>query len=252
MKTIISILFVFCATCLLSAVEFNWKQLNELYKTGDYAKLESTAYAMKASAKNDAAKGKIVESIALSRNKLGKYANSDAVLTDIDAIAKEIGVASNTDSVQAVKMQLLYSRGDHERAIAISANWTGKTTSYRRGIALGAMKRYAEAATAFAAAGTGSGYVMAAKVAKNAKLPEKVYEYSYKALASDSIKKPEDAIELVNAVLDTDYTGTTITSAKIKEFLQMVNRKYSRKLVVNAPTKWDTLIQLVRQTLETY
>lgn len=252
MKFFITILFTFCCACLLSAADFNLKQLVNIRNNKDWTTAESTALSMKDSAKTESAKGFLVESITFSRNKLGKYTTTDAALADIDAVAKEIGVSVDSDSVRATKLMILFGRNENERAAAISATWTGTRTSYRRGICLDALKRYAEASVAFAASRSGRGYIQAAKAAKRANLAEKVFEYCYTALSNDSVKKPEDAIELVNAVLDANYNGTTITSAKIKEFLQMVNRKYSRKLVVNAPTKWDTLIQLVRQTLETY
>ena len=251
-KTSLIVVAALCVVCHLSAAEFNWKQLGDLYRAGDYANLETAALAMKGDANSDVRKGKIIESAALARLKLGRYPNTAAALADIDALAGDLGIAVTHDLVQAAKLQLLYTRREHAAAVELSASWAGARTLQRRGIALSALKRYAEASAAFAASGAPGSLVSAAKAALQAKLPEKVYEYSLAAFANGDVKDAATGIQLVNAVLDADYTGTSVTSAKVKELLQIVNRKYSRKLVVNAPSKWDELIQLVRQTLETY
>lgn len=249
-KSIISVVIV-CAACL-GAAKFDWKQLGDLYKAGSYAELENSAVSMKADASNDIRKAKLVESVLLARQKLGKYASSDAMLKDADALAKEFGVSSSFDFVQAAKMQVLYLRREHQKAVEVSASWKGPRAMLRRAIALTALSRYADASTVFAESNAPGAKVSAVKAAIKANLPEKVYEYGFAAFSTGEVKDAATAIEIVNYVIDANYSGTTVTPAKVKEFLQTVNRKYSRKLVVNAPTKWDTLIQLVRQTLETY
>jgi hypothetical protein len=57
---------------------------------------------------------------------------------------------------------------------------------------------------------------------------------------------------VVNYILNSNFTGTTVTDAQIKSFLQTVNRRCSRFLTPGVPTVWDEVIQLVRQTLEAY
>lgn len=247
--TVVAALF---AACSLAASEFNWKQLSEMHRSGEYAKLETAASEMKASAKLESQKGAVVTYIAFARQKLGRYANGIAALADVDALAKEIGLPASSDCLRMAKVSLFNLRGEYETAVEISADWKGPGTLFRRAHSLYALKRYAEAAADFAACGRPGAIVAAARMALLAKLPEKVYEYSFNAFSGGAVKDPVTAISLVNAVIDANYTGTTITPAKVKEFLQLVNRKYSRKLVVNAPSKWDELIQLVRQTLETY
>ena len=251
-KNLFTIVAAFCVAGGLMAAEFSWTVLGNLYRSGDYAGVESAAMSMKESAKTELQKGALVTNIAMARQRLGRYANSDAALADIDAVAKDFGLRTNADSVQKAKLSVLFARKEHSKAVEISSNWVGKQTLHRRAIALAALGRYDEASATYAASGDKGTLVLAAQTALRAKLPEKVFEYSNRAFASEDIKDPVAAITLVNAVIDADYTGTTVTPAKVKEFLQTVNRKYSRKLVVNAPTKWDTLIQLVRQTLETY
>lgn len=251
-KTSLIVVAALCVVCHLSAADFNWKQLGDLYRAGDYANLETTAFSMRPTAKSLSSKGAIISYVALARQRLGRYADSDAAIADIDALAKELGLAVNSDPVQAVKLSVLFTRHENAKAVELSTNWTGKRTLHRRAIALAALKRYAEASAAYAASGDAGTLVLAAQTALQAKLPEKVFEYSLKAFSSGDLKDPAAAIKLVNAVIEADYTGTAVTPAKVKELLQTVNRKYSRKLVVNAPSKWDELIQLVRQTLETY
>jgi len=251
-KTSLIVVAALCVVCHLSAAEFNWKQLGDLYRSGDYANLETTAFSMRPTAKNISSKGAIISYVVLARQRLGRYADSDAAIADIDALAKEFNLAGNSDPVQAAKLSVLFTRRENAKAVELSANWTGKRTLHRRAIALADLGRYAEASATYAASGDRGTLVLAAQTALRAKLPEKVFEYSLQAFSSGDIKDPAAAIKLVNAVIEADYTGTTVTPAKVKELLQTVNRKYSRKLVVNAPTKWDELIQLVRQTLETY
>jgi hypothetical protein len=244
-----------CAACHLSAAEFNYKRLDELKTAGDYTKLEAGASEMKSAAKLDGQKYAVIHYITFARQKLGRYADTAAVLADVEALGKELGLTAKDDAVQAAKLFALYDRGENAYAIELSAGWTGPKTLHRRGLNLASLKRFAEATDAYAAAaaaGSRGSWVSAAKTAIHAKLPAKCYEYALAAFANGAVRDPASGITLVNAVIDADYSGTAITSAKVKELLQTVNRKYSRKLVVGSPSKWDELIQLVRQTLETY
>ena len=244
-----------CAACHLSAAEYNWKELNRLRSAGNWTALETAAAEMKSGIKTDGQKYSYINHLAFARQKLGKYADTAAALADVEALGKELGLTAQNDAVQAAKLVVLNARSEDAKAVELSADWTGPKTLHRRGNSLAALRRYAEAADAFAAAaaaGSKTSFVNAAKMALKAKLAEKCYTYSCSAFSNGVVRDPVAGIELVNAVLDADYSGTAVTAAKVKELLQTVNRKYSRKLVVGSPSKWDELIQLVRQTLETY
>ena len=212
-KTSLIVVAALCVVCHLSAAEFNWKQLGDLYRSGDYANLETTAFSMRPTAKNISSKGAIISYVVLARQRLGRYADSDAAIADIDALAKEFNLAGNSDPVQALKLSVLFTRRENAKAVELSANWTGKRTLHRRAIALADLGRYAEASATYAASGDHGTLVLAAQTALRAKLPEKVFEYSLQAFSSGDIKDPAAAIKLVNAVLDADSTGTAATSA---------------------------------------
>ena len=252
MKHTLTFVAVLCAVCHLCAAEFSGKQLIDLRKSGKYAELETAALDMRSGAQRAEQKRDIVYYVVFARQQLGRYADTAAGLKDVDALAASLGLQDSDDLIQAVKLILMSTRGEDAAAVEISASWTGPRTRYRRAVSLARLQRYAEASAAFAASGHDNGFTAGALYAIRAKLPVKVYEYSLAAFAAGKVKDPATAVKLVNAVIDSDYTGTAVTTAKVKEFLQTVNRKYSKKLVVNAPSKWDELIQLVRQTLETY
>ena len=252
MKRFVTVVAAFCAVGILSATEFNWKKLMDLYTARDFTAVETTAAAMKSSAKTTMNKSAIVYYTVMAKQNLGKYASKEAALADVDALAKELGIDVNYDRIRSLKLSVLDTRGDREYAIENSKDWTGPRSLYRKARILHDLKRYDESAEAFMNSGVRGSKVHAVTMARMAKMPEKIFEYGYRALAEENINDPAIALNIVNVILDSNFTGTTVTPAKVKDFLQMVNRKYSRKLVVNAPTKWDNLIQLVRQTLETY
>jgi len=249
MRNILTAVAAIVAVCHLSAAPV---KLYDLYRKGDYAGVEASATAMQKEARSDAQKGTVLSYVSLARQKQGKYADTAAAFADIEALAKTLGFASNHDQVQSAKLQILQAKKEHASALELSSGWTGPRTLARRAASLRALGRYAESAALFASSGYANCHFQAAISARLAKMPEKVYEYSLTAFANGEVKDPAAAIRLVNAVIDADYTGTAVTAAKVKELLQTVNRKYSRRLVVGQPSKWDELIQLVRQTLETY
>ena len=247
MKKIFSIVGLALMASGLFAVE----DITTLVEARNYTGIVKQASELLETAKtnsNQVAKARVVQGIILARVCTGTYKTSAEGIADLDVMILGTGYTRNDLPWARI---FIYERF-HEYAKALAVPASDKSSQLRRAVVLAALKRYEEAADTAFKVGTPQAISAATKYIRKAKAPEKLYSYVLSSLATGSIKQPNDVKQLVGIILDTDFAGTSITDAKIKTLLQTVNRRYSRLLKPGVVTAWDEVIQMVRQTLETY
>lgn len=185
----------------------------------------------------------------LSKIKAKKITTFDAAMAEFNRLAAEVGATGNLDHP---KCEFLYNLGEDAKAIEIGRDSQNPLARYYAAVSLSRTGSYAAAADLAFNSGIDAGYHAAIRWAIRAKLPEKVFEYSIIAFSKGKMTNPVFAKQVINYFLTADLTGTSVTDAKLKVFLQTVNRRCSRFLKPGIPTGWDEVIQLVRQTLETF
>ena len=231
----------------LSAIDLS--PIYAAFRQADYAGTIALCEQNMATAKNNFEKRSVIAYRIYSQIRLRKLTTSAAALSEFDRLASSVGFTGNTDSVRVMIFELC---GEHLQAAEAGKNSSDPGARYRAALNLGKLQRFEEAAALAAGTNLSHGYYTAVNFAKKAKLPEKVYEYALAGLNAGKLTDPASVRRVVNYMLDTDFTGTAISDAKIKVFLQTVNRRCSRYLKPGVVTGWDETIQLVRQTLEAF
>lgn len=247
MKKILSIV----GLALMASGLFAAEDIKTLLDAQNYTGIVKQASELLSAAKtnsNQRAKSTVINGIIIARINVGTYKTSAEAITNLESMVREVGYTRNNSSWARI---FIYQKfNELEKALAVPA--TDKSGQLRRAVVLAALKRYEEAADTAFKVGTPQAISAAAKYIRLAKAPEKLYTYILTCFTTGSIKQPSDVKRLVAIILETDFSGTTVTDAKIKVLLQTVNRRYSRLLKPGVVTAWDEVIQMVRQTLETY
>lgn len=252
MKKLLSIAGIAAMVIGLSAAEFELKPLAENYKAGSYDAIIASIDAAKANikkAKPYPRRAAAFYYVAAKARKGGVYKNSSEALTEFYKLFAEFGATGDT-TLQIVTLHQIF--GEDGKAIELARKSTHKGAQFRGCVSLARLKKYEEAADWAAAIELPNAQRSAITWARLAKAPAKVIAYGLKAVNAGALTTPADARKLVDYALTTNFAGTTVTDAQIKTFLQTVNRRCSRFLKPGNPTAWDEVIQLVRQTLETY
>ena len=257
-KILVMLAAVFCVAGF--AAESCYKTIGDLFKNKKYQEVINVAPTLKASAKTDLEKIYLAGSVVRAHNFLTPYANFAAYKAALDAAAKEFNAPTSGVGYDLAVLGIYYKFGDHAGALAYSQGKTDIRVKFRRAVAFSGLKKYEDAIKTYeeiydAAPKSYHGkaaIVAALSAAKTANLPEKMFGLLSKAVNNGSIKDPEKIKEYLTIILDANLNATSVTPAKIKELLQTINRRYSKNLVPGSPSKWDDLLVLVRQTLETY
>ena len=247
MKKLLSII----GLALMASGLFAAEDIKTLVEAKNYTGIVKQASELLETAKtnsNQGAKLKVINGIILARLNMGVCKTSAEAITDLESMMRDIGYTR--DNASWARIFIYEKFNELEKALAVPA--TDKSGQLRRAVVLAALKRYEEAADTAFKVGTPLGISAAAKYIRLAKAPEKLYTYILTGFTTGSIKQPSEVKRLVGIILETDFSGTTVTDAKIKVLLQTVNRRYSRLLKPGVVTAWDEVIQMVRQTLETY
>lgn len=251
MKKVLSIVGLALMASGLFAAEFDTKPFAENYISGRYDVIISAFEGGKAQilkAKPYPRRAAVFYYVA-AKAKKGVYKNSSEALTEIYKLFAEFG-ATGDISQQIVTLHQIF--GEDAKAVEIAKKSTHKGAQFRGCVSLARLKKYEEAADWAATIELGHAQRSAINWARLAKAPAKVLTYGLKAVNSGAFTAPADVKKLVEYVLATNFEGSTVTDVQIKAFLQTVNRRCSRFLKPGNPTAWDEVIQLVRQTLETY
>ena len=257
-KILVMLAVAFCVAGF--AAESCYKTIGDLFKNKKYQEVITVAPTLKASAKNNGEKIYLASSVVRAHSFLTPYANFAAYKTALDAAVKEFGATASGAEYDLAIMGAYYKFGDHAGALAYSQGKTDLRVKFRRAVAFAGLKKYEDAIKTYEEVYDvapnsfhGKAAIMAAlSAAKIANLPEKVFGLLLKAVNNGSVKDPEKIKEYLTIILDANLNATSVTPAKIKELLQTINRRYSKNLVPGSPSKWDDLLVLVRQTLETY
>lgn len=252
MKKILSIVGLALMASGLFAAEFDAKPLAAHYRSGSYDAIISAIEGSKAQILKAKPYPRLAAAfyyVAAKAKKGGVYKNSSEALTEFYKLFAEFG-ATGDISPQIVTLHQIF--GEDAKAVEIARKSTHKSAQFRGCVSLARLKKYEEAADWAATIELGHAQRSAIAWARLAKAPAKVLTYGLKAVNSGAFTVPADVKKLVEYVLTTNFEGTTVTDAQIKAFLQTVNRRCSRFLKPGNPTAWDEVIQLVRQTLETY
>ena len=252
MKKILSIVGLALMASGLFAAEFDTKSFAENYQSGSYDAIISAFEGGKAQilkAKPYPRRAAAFYYVAAKAKKGGVYKNSSEALTEFYKLFAEFG-ATGDATQQIVTLHQIF--GEDAKAVEIARKSTHKGAQFRGCVSLARLKKYEEAADWAATIELGHAQRSAITWARLAKAPAKVLTYGLKAVNSGAFTAPADVKKLVEYVLATNFEGSTVTDVQIKAFLQTVNRRCSRFLKPGNPTAWDEVIQLVRQTLETY
>ena len=247
MKKILSIVGIAAMAIGLHAVE----EIKTLVDSKNYSTIAAKADDFIEKAKkseNPGVKSSVLHALIRARNSIGAYKSSTEAIADLESLIKEIGYGPKDSPWARIYIYERFS--EYDKALAVPA--TDPSSKLRRSCVLAALKRYEEAADTAFAIGKPAGVLAAVKYIRLAKAPEKLYNYILTGFSTGSIKQAGDVKELVGLILETDFSGTSITDAKIKTLLQTANRRYSRNLKPGVVTAWDETIQMIRQTLETY
>ncbi|MBR2873059.1 MAG: hypothetical protein IKB99_06150 [Lentisphaeria bacterium] len=247
MKKLLSIV----GLALMASGLFAAEDIRTLIASKNYTGIVKQASELLETAKtnsNQGAKASVVQGIILARVCTGTYKTSAEGIADLDVMILGTGYTRNDLPWARI---FIYERfQEYDKALAVPAS--DKSSQLRRAVVLAALKRYEEAADTAFKVGTPQAISAATKYIRLAKAPEKLYTYILTGFTTGSIKQPSEVKRLVAIILETDFSGTTVSDAKIKALLQTVNRRYSRLLKPGVVTAWDEVIQMVRQTLETY
>ena len=252
MKKMFSIVGLALMAGGLFAVDFDIKSIRQNYSEKKYDAVitacEQSLAAVK-QAEDQKAKRELAYFLTIAKFRKGAYKTSAEAIDAMKATFADLGFTGDYLFGEIFILQLF---GDHSKVVPLAQASSIPSVRLRGALSLFALKRYGEAAEMAFSTGLPIGYPKAVYYARVGGLSEKVYEYAMSGIQKGHIKHPADVKRLVNYILATDFTGTSITDAKVKALLQTVNRRYSRFLKPGVTTAWDEVIQTVRQTLETY